>query len=94
MTLGGYEIPIGTKVIRWGMISSNSSENFSNPEMFLPERWLRENSLYKKTSPFANLPFGHGPRYKYDSPIVLLTIDVHRAGLVLDRGLQSLRCRW
>ena len=64
MTLGGYEIPIGTKVIRWGMISSNSSENFSNPEMFLPERWLRENSLYKKTSPFANLPFGHGPRYK------------------------------
>merc|ERR1719500_1778931 len=62
MNLGGYEVPVGTKVIRWGMLASNCSSNFETPETFLPERWIRESCQYRKTSPYAFLPFGHGPR--------------------------------
>jgi len=62
MTLGGYDVPIGTKVIRWGMLATNCPSNFASPDLFLPERWIRGDCQYKKTSPYAFLPFGHGPR--------------------------------
>jgi len=62
MTLGGYDVPIGTKVIRWGILATNCPTNFASPDLFLPERWIRGDCQYKKTSPYAFLPFGHGPR--------------------------------
>merc|ERR1711936_6809 len=62
MVLGGYEVPAGTSVLRWGHISSNSKENFTNPELFLPERWIRGHPHHHNADPYSNLPFGHGPR--------------------------------
>ena len=39
---------------------------FPEPEVYRPERWLRNNSLREKSQftkqSFASLPFGHGPR--------------------------------
>jgi len=62
MTLGGYQVPAGTKVIRWGILASNCSTNFTNPDIFMPERWLRGDDQYERTCPYASIPFGHGPR--------------------------------
>jgi len=39
---------------------SNSSKYFSQPEQFLPERWLKGSGY--KHHPFASLPFGYGKR--------------------------------
>ena len=57
-----YQIPKGTKLIYFFQVASNNSENFVNPEMFLPERWLRSNPIAKLAHPFSSIPFGHGPR--------------------------------
>merc|ERR1719427_1695479 len=62
MVLGGYTVPPGTKVVTMSQVAANSEENFSCPETFLPERWIRGHPLQHKGHAFANLPFGHGPR--------------------------------
>jgi cytochrome P450 len=58
----GYQIPKGTMLIYYNQVASNDSENFQNPEMFLPERWLRCSPISKYAHPFSSIPFGHGPR--------------------------------
>ena len=58
----GYQIPKGTMLIYYNQVASNNSENFENPETFLPERWLRSNPDAKCAHPFSSIPFGHGPR--------------------------------
>ena len=58
----GYQIPKGTMLIYYNQVASNNSENFENPEMFLPERWLRSSPDVKSAHPFSSIPFGHGPR--------------------------------
>ena len=60
--ISGYQIPKGTMVINYNQVASNYSENFVNPEVFLPERWLRSSPDAKSAHPFAAIPFGHGPR--------------------------------
>lgn len=37
-------------------------KNFSNPQAFCPERWLRENRAESQANSWACLPFGLGSR--------------------------------
>ena len=37
-------------------------DNFPNPRLFQPERWLRGSPTYRPAHPCAALPFGMGPR--------------------------------
>ena len=48
-------------VLRVGLASTDS-RYYSEPERFVPERWLRECPAHQKVDSYANLPFGHGPR--------------------------------
>lgn len=50
-----------TVVVTQNQVSCRLPEYFSNPNDFLPERWLRE-AGGKQLHPFLVLPFGHGPR--------------------------------
>lgn len=45
-------------------ISCRLHSNFENPNKFLPERWLKEETDMGKTAtnPYLVLPFGHGMR--------------------------------
>jgi len=61
MVLSGYQVPAGTLVFRSSSTSVDSA-NFSDPEKFLPERWLRESPCRHTAHAFANIPFGHGVR--------------------------------
>jgi len=63
MVLSGYQVPKDTFVFRMGTLMSNSEEYFDKPDKFLPERWFRGCPQHQKQkNPFANIPFGHGPR--------------------------------
>ena len=64
ITVNGYNIPAGTTVIRVGAFSAMDPENFTEPEKFHPERWLRNHADRHQADSFANLPFGHGARFR------------------------------
>ena len=60
IVVNGYNIPAGTTVLRVGAFSSMDPENFSEPERFHPERWLRNHPDRHRANSFANIPLGHG----------------------------------
>ena len=76
MVLAGYNIPANTNILFNIYHTTSQSERFyTQPERFNPERFLRScpkssssisgsNSSNGKEAvhPYANLPFGHGPR--------------------------------
>ena len=60
--IGGYSVPKGTTVLKLGQSSSNDPVNFSRPDEFIPERWLRGCPEKHTADSFANIPWGHGAR--------------------------------
>ncbi|XP_043528320.1 cytochrome P450 302a1, mitochondrial [Frieseomelitta varia] len=66
--LNGYQVPKGTVVVTQNQIICRLPEYFNEPDLFMPERWLREHSRNankvneKSIHPYIWLPFGHGPR--------------------------------
>lgn len=67
VVLNGYKIPKGTNVVTQNQVICRSPEYFSDPDSFIPERWLRNGDTLKYKSekpihPYAVLPFGHGSR--------------------------------
>lgn len=51
-----------TVVVTQNQVSCRQAEYFTNPNKFVPERWMKGHPLYKQVSPYLVLPFGHGPR--------------------------------
>jgi len=60
--LSGYHVPKGTIVILQNMIACRQEKNFNRSMAFLPERWLKGDTEFAKSSPFLVLPFSHGVR--------------------------------
>jgi cytochrome P450 family 12 len=61
----GYRIPAGFDVIACHSLITNKPTQFSRPQDYVPERWLRGNTEFpsaKEAHPFAYMPFGFGPR--------------------------------
>lgn len=56
----GYKIPAGSNIVMSQWIMHHDPRYFSEPEKFVPERWLEERS--RKLPRFAYFPFGGGPR--------------------------------
>nr|CAD7610185.1 unnamed protein product [Timema genevievae] len=49
-------------VVTQNQVTCRLPEYFSEPDKFIPERWIKGHQMYKSTSPYLVLPFGHGPR--------------------------------
>ncbi|KAG7210918.1 hypothetical protein KM043_016295 [Ampulex compressa] len=69
VVLGGYHVPKGTVVVTQNQVTCRLPEYFTDPDTFIPERWLRDGSQNeekmdggKSINPYLLLPFGHGPR--------------------------------
>lgn len=58
--IGGYHIPAGAFVNFSSYLTHRHPDYWSDPEAFDPDRWLPERD--EPRSPFAYLPFSHGPR--------------------------------
>ncbi|NJL26748.1 MAG: cytochrome P450 [Thermoanaerobaculia bacterium] len=57
VTLGGYELPVGTEVILSPYMTHVDPAIYLEPKRFLPERWQEA-----KPSPFEYLPYSYGAR--------------------------------
>ncbi len=59
-TLGGYDIPGGSLVVVSPFITHRDPRFYSDPDRFLPERWLDERAPERPR--FSYFPFGGGAR--------------------------------
>ncbi|XP_035243183.1 25-hydroxyvitamin D-1 alpha hydroxylase, mitochondrial [Anguilla anguilla] len=57
--VGGYLIPKSTLITLCHYATSRDEKMFSNPDEFLPQRWLRRDQGHH---PYASVPFGVGKR--------------------------------
>ncbi|XP_046585181.1 cytochrome P450 27C1-like [Haliotis rubra] len=60
IVVDNYLIPKGTCILLNNYTMSRDEKIFSNPDKFVPERWLREEA--KDWHPFSAIPFGYGAR--------------------------------
>ncbi|KAL1505572.1 hypothetical protein ABEB36_005108 [Hypothenemus hampei] len=62
MILLGYKVPKGVQVVFPTLITGSMSEYVSEPNTFMPERWMKSTNETNRIHPFASLPYGYGAR--------------------------------
>ncbi|ERL93684.1 hypothetical protein D910_10972 [Dendroctonus ponderosae] len=81
MVLLGYKVPKGVQVVFPTLVTGSISEYVSEPESFMPERWMKFESS-SKIHPFASLPYGYGARMCLGRRFADLEIQVLLAKLI------------
>ena len=77
----GYNIPKGIQVVFPTLVTGSMSEYVSNPNEFVPERWMNKN-YDNKIHPFASLPYGYGARMCLGRRFADLEIQILLAKLI------------
>ena len=62
LNFAGFNIDRKCWFVALNQLMSISDEHYKDPTEFRPERWIRGHKMKEEASPFASLPFGHGPR--------------------------------
>ncbi|XP_013794786.1 cytochrome P450 315a1, mitochondrial-like [Limulus polyphemus] len=62
IVLNGYEIPSGKLILMSLYTTGRDPKYFSDPDHFIPDRWLRNRDTHDVINTYACLPFGYGPR--------------------------------
>ncbi|XP_037954836.1 cytochrome P450 CYP12A2-like [Teleopsis dalmanni] len=97
LVLSGFQIPKGSNVNMTSINLIKDSKYFSQPNEFIPERWLRNenkddtcphNSATKSNNPFIYLPFGFGPRSCIGRRIAEMELEIAIARLVRNFGIE------
>eukprot|EP00193_Tetraselmis_chui_P017596 CAMPEP_0177795416 /NCGR_PEP_ID=MMETSP0491_2-20121128/26220_1 /TAXON_ID=63592 /ORGANISM="Tetraselmis chuii, Strain PLY429" /LENGTH=524 /DNA_ID=CAMNT_0019318243 /DNA_START=73 /DNA_END=1647 /DNA_ORIENTATION=+ len=60
--LCGYTIPPGVGIVANIQAQHLDAANFTDPDAFRPERFLKDSPAYEKPHPYAYIPFGGGAR--------------------------------
>jgi cytochrome P450 len=86
----GYILPKGSCAVVFSYMTHRNAEYYSDPELFNPERFLRDNH------PYAYIPFGGGRRicvaYKYGmmEAKMILSAVIRAYHVATPGGLESL----
>lgn len=88
LELGGYQCPPNTVYAFCHYHMSNSPKYIKEPQLFKPERWLREEEG-DKIHPFLNMPFGHGPRMCVGRRFAEQEVSIFLAKII-----QNFRVEW
>ena len=62
MVLEGYQIPKNSIVSYFFQNAMRDPEQWTDPDQFQPERWLRGCPQHHSAHPYAHIIFSHGPR--------------------------------
>lgn len=96
LVLSGYTVPKGSEVAMIHLNIWRNPKYFSQPDEFIPERWLREKDVdgsdtsstvgcpvaTKPSHPFAYLPFGFGARSCIGRRIAEMELEIGVARLL------------
>ncbi|XP_013108720.2 probable cytochrome P450 12c1, mitochondrial [Stomoxys calcitrans] len=86
LCLSSYQIPKGTNVFMASNMLLQDEKYFPQPQIFVPERWLRTSAAaeedLKSSNPFVFLPYGYGPRSCVGRRIVGLEMQMMLANIV------------
>ncbi|XP_037815904.1 cytochrome P450 CYP12A2-like [Lucilia sericata] len=92
VVISGYRVPKGTQISLCTVSMIRNSDYYPQPNVFLPERWLRSNKKtdissecphsLKPSNPFIHLPFGFGARSCIGRRIVEMELELGIARLV------------
>ncbi|XP_055371513.1 cytochrome P450 CYP12A2-like [Condylostylus longicornis] len=95
IVLGKYQIPKNTDIVLNTTYYYNDSNHFSDPDKFIPERWLRNQdqtnisvsgcpvTATKPSNPFVYLPFGFGNRMCVGKRLVEMQLEILLTHLLL-----------
>lgn len=92
VSIGGYMIPEGSDVMACHSLISMDPTYFPQPKKFIPERWMRGNPeflLYKKSHPFAYMPFGYGVRSCIGQRFAEMELEI-----LLLKVIRNFRIEW
>lgn len=85
LVIRGYQIPKGVDLMMGMVFIYKDPKSFGDPEMFVPERWLREQDAcphsMKQSHPFSYLPFGFGARFCAGKRIAQMELEVFTSRL-------------
>ncbi|XP_044254761.1 probable cytochrome P450 301a1, mitochondrial [Tribolium madens] len=84
----GYKIPKGVQVVFPTLITGSMEEFVSQPNEFIPERWMKKSASDYKIHPFASLPYGYGARMCLGRRFADLEIQVLLAKLIRSYKLE------
>lgn len=84
LVLSGFTVPKGSEVVMTHLNLWRDAKHFTQPDEFIPERWLRQNQTEssgcpvatKSSHPFAYLPFGFGSRSCIGRRIAEMELEV------------------
>lgn len=93
LVLSGYNVPAGCEVAMVHLNLWRDAKHFSQPDEFMPERWLRQKQQVstsdtgcpmatKSSHPFAYLPFGFGVRSCIGRRIAEMELEIGVARLL------------
>jgi len=89
LEVGGHILPTGTVAVLCHMTMQHNPEFINNPEVFLPERWMKSEKEYQAVHPFVSLPFGQGTRMCVGKRFAELEVFI-----LLSKIVQRFRVSW
>ncbi|GAB0098999.1 hypothetical protein DMENIID0001_148170 [Sergentomyia squamirostris] len=87
--LKGYQIPKNTNILMYSSLLNNDDQHFSNPNTFMPERWIRTFKKDTNWNAFAFLPFGFGTRSCIGRRLAELEIEI-----LISRMVRNYHMEW
>ncbi len=76
VVIGDVAVPKGTTIIALARVATRDANRFDAPLEFMPERWIRGETVGKAHDASVHIPFGSGPRMCPGRALALLEMRI------------------